>query len=126
MACWKAASITLRVELRNFFTMELVNIWAADKDATIKHLLLLLSLDLSETRYVILDDKNTDSRAVRLAHTDNSGHCIYIYTYGQKSEHYGVHLEYPQLDNINPGDAIETYDDLNYNQLLELLRNQFM
>ena len=43
-----------------------LNIWAFEKDLSIKHLLLLLRDDLPRASYLILDEADTDSRAVRL------------------------------------------------------------
>ena len=109
--------------------MEL-NIWACNKDISIKHLLLLLREEFSESAYHILDTNETDARSVRLGNPDDSGYSIYIYTYGQEQDHYGVHLEYRNSEYINTvdniaKDTVEIFDGLSYNNLLDLLQVHF-
>ena len=104
--------------------MEL-NIWACEKDNSIKHLLLLLREEFSESAYHIIDSQKTDAKSVRLGSPDDPGHSIYIYTYGQEPDNYGVHLEYTNKDDANAKDTLEIFDNLSYQHLLELLKVHF-
>lgn len=104
--------------------MEL-NIWACEKDISIKHLLLLLREEFSETAYHIIDPQETDAKSVRLGSPDDLGHSIYIYTYGQETNQYGVHLEYTNQDDARAKDTLEIFDGLSYQNLLDLLKVHF-
>jgi len=102
-----------------------LNIWACNKHNSIKHLLLLLREEFSETSYRILDTNNTNARSVRLGSPNDEGYSIYIYTYGQEQDRYGVHLEYPNKKDISAKDTLEAFDDLSYQNLLDLLKVHF-
>lgn len=100
------------------------NIWACAKDVDIKHLLLLLQEEFAEPPYHIGSDDNTDARAIRLQHPDGD-YAMYIYTYGQQPGKYGVHLEYANDLDRRVSDTLEVFDDLDYAQLLALIKVQF-
>lgn len=102
-----------------------LNIWSVAKDVSIKHLLLLLREDFPAIPQHILDHHETDVKAVRLGNPDDPGHSIYIYTYGQGPDRYGVHLEYNNTGETETKDTVEVFDNLSYKSLVELLRMQF-
>jgi hypothetical protein len=105
-----------------------MNIWALDKDISIKHLLLLVDGAIPALTYQLDTNDGLDSKAVRLTSNDASV-SVYIYTYGQDHERYGVHLEYPDVANRNTGTSPvdplgEEYDNLSFAQLLSILQVQ--
>jgi len=102
-----------------------MNIWALKKDARIKRVLLLLSEQLGAQRFVINETAVMANDAVRLSANDDSGFSIYLYTYGQAQNHYGVELEYPQQTEIGMSQPVETQDNLSFQQLLNLLQMHF-
>ena len=102
-----------------------LNIWSCDKDNSIKHLLLLLREEFSETSYRFIDPDETDAKSVRLGSPEEGGYSVYIYTYGQEQDRYGVHLEYPNKDNTNAKDTMEIFDNLSYQNLLDILKVHF-
>jgi len=101
-----------------------VNIWALDKDNTIKHLLLMLSHELGTHAFYLIDTETLHHKSVRIGSSHSEG-SAYIYTYAQAEERYGVHLEYPFHTELNLSDQEEMYDDLDYKSLLEMLKVHF-
>lgn len=101
----------------------MVNLWALRKHASIKQMLLLLSDRLSG--FEISDADTVPEKAIRLTPADDPGFSIYIFTYGQNSGRYGVHLEYPPQPDGLAGQAIEELEDLDFEQLAELLQTHF-
>lgn len=97
-----------------------INLWALDKDSTIKHLLLLLRQDMGPDSFEVLDVNQLNYQSIRLGakHTPAT---VYLYTYGQRKERYGLHLEYPRFEESNVSELEEIYEDLNYDKLLEIL-----
>jgi hypothetical protein len=102
-----------------------LNIWALDKDISIKHLLLLLLQERIDVSCYIHDEHDMDSRAVRLSNPEEPGYSVYIYTYGQDHEKYGVHLEYANIDDSTVKDTVEEFDNISFDRLVELLKVQF-
>ena len=126
-ACWKQENIIWKVSnlpVTSCCDMEL-NIWALDKDISIKHLLLLLLEERIDVSYYLHDEHDTDSRAVRLSNPREAGYSVYIYTYGQVHEKYGVHLEYANIDDSTVNDSVEVFDNISFERLVELLKVQF-
>lgn len=102
-----------------------MNIWAYEKDISIKHLLLLLQIEFTGIPYHIQEARITTNRSVRLCNPNDNEHSIYIYTYGQEQGRYGVHLEYANQRNRTISDIIEVFDNLTYEQLVDLIKVQF-
>lgn len=96
-----------------------MNIWSADKDSSIKHVLLLLESRFGSSGYEIDFQTKTDSKAIYLNHRDAKGMKAYLYTLTQKPEHYGVQLEFPATDSANP--FFETYENLTFDALANIL-----
>lgn len=103
-----------------------MNIWALDKDLSIKHLLLLLEEVLSGYSYQIINSDNIDKRAIRLSIPDDSTTTVYIFTYGQEPDKYGVHLEYTEEPNQYLNNTVEVYDNMSFDHLVQLLKVQFI
>ena len=98
-----------------------MNIWSLDKDISIKHLLLMLRQSLSDELYEIVIGEET-SKAIRLRNKNDNSLSVYIYTYGQDEERYGVHLEYPELDESNVNNTLEIYENLKYSSLSQVIK----
>lgn len=98
-----------------------MNIWALDKDLTIKHLLLLLAQEFGTRDTFLLDVEQLHPKAVRIGSTASPA-TAYIYTYGQAEHRYGLHLEYPHNDEGNISEQEDMYEDVGFEKLLEMLR----
>lgn len=98
-----------------------MNIWALDKDESIKLLLLLLSQQLGNESFVIDDRQDLDPRAVRILKSDKKGISAYLYTYGQDADTYGVHLELPVHGERNRSNDIEVYEGISIERLIDML-----
>lgn len=99
-----------------------MNIWALDKDISIKHLLLLLSDCIGSQRFVISLEPALDDMAIRIHKPDEPDISAYLYTYGQDEAHYGVHLEFPLLTATETGKTVEMQEDLDFDQLVDVLQ----
>lgn len=99
-----------------------MNIWALDKDLSIKHVLLLLSESLGKQSFGIRDESELGAMAISVYKLDEADMSAYIYTYGQDEERYGVHLEYPPLAETALSKSIEMQEDLDFEQLLAVLQ----
>lgn len=72
----------------------------------------------------LVDSVDEDLRAVRLVNPEDPCISVYVYTYGQDEEHYGAHIEYPDLKETKSSDTLEIYDNLGFYPLVELLKTE--
>lgn len=100
-----------------------MNIWALEKDQSIKHLLLRLQSHLGAMQFVIEDQKGIHSRSVFLQHIYYTGLRAYIYTLAQQPNRYGIHLEYPDL--ATEGNIIGVYENITLKSLVDMLAVHF-
>jgi len=98
-----------------------MNIWALDKDFRIKHLLILLQHNFGDNSFEVISEIQ-EKQAVRLIKINDNSLSVYIYTYGQNDDHYGVHLEYPNFSETNYSDTLDIYDNVNYETLCGLVQ----
>lgn len=98
-----------------------VNIWASNKDISIKHLLLMLADQFEEGSYQIVESSLDDERAIRLTNPLATGAQLYIFTYGQQEECFGVHIEYPNLVETNYSDTLQIHENISFDALVDLL-----
>jgi hypothetical protein len=98
-----------------------MNIWALEKDESIKLLLLLLTEQLGQNNFLIDESQELDPRAIRLLKADEQGISAYLYTYGQEPEHYGVHLELPVLVERSRSDDMEIHEGIHLERLVDML-----
>lgn len=98
-----------------------INFWGLKKDISIKHLLLLLQQDMGKDSFTLLSVSNLDDQSIRLG-CRHSPATAYVYTYGQRSERYGLDLEYPVNAENNISELEVNYEDLRYDWLLEILK----
>jgi len=102
-----------------------VNIWAIEKDNSIKLLLLLVTEALSADNFHISENHNLDVRSVRLFKKDDSLISAYIYTYGQLEERYGLHLEFPFHNEMDISSSMDIYEGISFKTLVDLLSVHF-
>lgn len=98
-----------------------MNIWALDKDVSIKHLLLMLQRTFGEDSLELVITQEVD-KAIRLYKRGDSTLSVYIYTYAQEPEYYGIHLEYPDLKETSSNNTLDIYDNVDYDNLCNLLQ----
>ena len=98
-----------------------MNIWTLEKDTSVKHLLLLLAQQFQDGCYDIIDNPSDDKRAIRLTNPRATNAQLYIFTYGQQEERYGVHIEYPDLKETNYRDTIDIHDNISFDQLVSII-----
>jgi hypothetical protein len=99
----------------------IMNIWASKKDTSIKHLLLLLQHEFKPGAYEIIDAPADNERAVRFTNPQVTDTQVYVYTYGLEEERYGVHIEYPNHEETNYYDTMETQDNIDLAELITIL-----
>ncbi|MDX1811707.1 MAG: hypothetical protein R3240_07165 [Gammaproteobacteria bacterium] len=99
-----------------------MNYWAIDKDFRIKHLLILLSQSLGEKSFSIANNPDENMESVRIINPNDDTLSAYVYTYGQEEECYGVHLEYPDLQETSLNNTLDIYDNVNFASLCELIQ----
>lgn len=98
-----------------------INFWALDKHPSIKALLLMLQHRVGPENILLLDEDKLDNQAVRIAAPGNNGEvAVYIYTYAQRAERYGLDLEFPQLIETGNDDQSIRLDDQGAEKVLRL------
>ena len=98
-----------------------MNIWALNKDTSIKHLLLMLAGHFGQGSYEIVESPLDNERAIRLANPRNADVQLYIFTYGQAEECYGVHIEYPDLQETSYSNTMEIHENISFSQLVRII-----
>jgi len=97
-----------------------MNIWSLEKQNTIKHLLLRLEEAFGKDAFRVVEPHDTHELSVRITPLDESM-TIYIYCYGQRSGHYGVDLEFPTTVGTPVTQDEESYEDVSFPRLVEVL-----
>ncbi|MFO1368303.1 MAG: hypothetical protein U1F46_04840 [Marinagarivorans sp.] len=100
-----------------------VNVWALKKDPNIKSMLLRLQGHLGADRFIIEEDDDLHACGVFLCHTQNADFRAFIFTFGQKPNRYGIHLEYPDL--VTTGGLFEAHENISLKSLVEMLAVHF-
>jgi len=98
-----------------------MNIWATNKDITIKHCLLMLNEVFQPGSVEFIVSKDDDDKAVRLKNPLIPDTQIYIFTYGQEEGLYGVHIEFPNLQETSYSDTMEIYENVTFESLVDIL-----
>lgn len=98
-----------------------MNIWALHKDESIKLLLLLLRDQLGPGSFVVLENEELHPRAIRLAKNDDPSISAYLYTYGQPSGTYGIHLELPDHADATVSSDMEIHEAVHLDRLADML-----
>lgn len=101
-----------------------MNIWAIDKDISIKLLLILLDEKINLEQLSIVQAVALNSKAIRFSDPLIEDLCAYIYSYGQVQDHYGVQLEYPRYET-SQFYTTETFEEVTLTRLVDLLTVHF-
>ena len=101
------------------------NIWALDKEQAIKHLLLMLTANLGGSCVEILDRRDGDPRAITLCSPDDNDIQAYISRHGQDQGKFGIHLAFPDRDDISPTDTEIICENVSLEQAIEMLAIHF-
>lgn len=101
-----------------------MNIWAINKDISIKLLLLTLEekFDLKNIELLITDD--VEDKSIRISDNGMMGLSAYIYSFAQQQGNYGVHLEYPAKADSQPFD-MEIFEELSLERVIDVLSIHF-
>ena len=91
-----------------------MNVWAIDKDTSLKLLLLELVHRLGENALAI-NTQETHFQAIELCALDDPKLAAYIYTFAQAPNRYGIDLKYPiahhniigEHENLPPENIID-------------------
>ena len=99
-----------------------MNVWALDKDNAIRRLLHALVDRFGTDAFVMSERWEKDENAVGIYQPDEESMLAYIFTYGQETGRYGLHLEYPAANDLGTTTMIENID---ISHLIELLQAHF-
>ncbi len=99
-----------------------MNVWALDKDNAIRRFLLTLVGLYGPETFAMSRRWEKDESAVGIYQPGEEPYLAYIFTYGQKTGRYGLHLEYPDMDNTS---VQATAENLDLKHLIELLKAHF-
>jgi len=100
-----------------------MNIWGLNKDNAIRRLLHALLDRFGPDAFAISGRWENDESAVGLYQPDEESMLAYIFTYGQETGRYGLHLEYPGVNGL--GDSMQMIEGIGLNHLIELLQAHF-
>lgn len=95
-----------------------INIWALPKSNALKQLLLALHERLGEGSFALLQQKD-GPLAVTLCQPGCPDIRAYVYIYGQEQRHFGLHLEFPDVNELPLQPAI--HEGLSQSQVLQAL-----
>lgn len=102
-----------------------MNIWILNKHKHIKLLLLNLQKHLGNDHFQMVNSEYDDFFAIELVKPDQPEVRAYIYIYGQQHHYYGIHLEYPWLDENSIDDVLQDYEDLSIKKIITILASHF-
>jgi hypothetical protein len=98
-----------------------MNIWALDKAAELKVLLLLLQDRLAPEAWAMAREAADDSQSVHIQSLDEPALTAYISLHGQPAGLFGVHLEYPIEEGMCRFDNTQIAENLDEEKALDLL-----
>ncbi len=100
----------------------MLNFWAIEKDVSIKLLLIVLGDNLGVENFRVADNRQLDTRAVRIYKKDDELVSAYVYSYGQGEGRYGIHLEYPFHDDADILSNDDIREGMDLDDIVQLLR----
>ena len=98
-----------------------MNIWASKKDIDIKHLLLMLTERFQPNSFEIIDSPSDNEKSIRMGNIALTDTQLYVFTYGQDTDLYGVHIEYPNRLETNYNDTLEIYENISFSTLVNIM-----
>lgn len=99
-----------------------MNVWALNKDNAIRRLLHRLLERFGADAFAMSGRWEKDECAVGIFQPGEESMLAYIFTYGQEAGRYGLHLEYPGVNDLSTATMMENID---LEQLIELLKAHF-
>jgi len=102
-----------------------MNYWAINKDNAIKRALLALEERFGPGAFTMSSRWDGDVKAVGLFQPGEDALLAYIYTHGQASGKYGVHLEYPGTNGNPLANLTEMTENVDLEHLIGLLTAHF-
>ena len=97
-----------------------MNVWAINKTLSIKHFLVELVHRYGENLFA-LHEHPEQYQVVEIYLIANPQLSVYVYTFAQAPEKYGVDLKYPLTEN----NIIGENENLNLEQLLSIITIHF-
>ncbi len=95
-----------------------MNVWAIDKDASLKVLLIELVHRYGENT-ILLNELEQHQQAIEIFTPDHPKLRAYIYTFGQSAGHYGIDLKYPIVTHNIVGEN----EDQSLAQIMSILES---
>lgn len=96
----------------------MLNVWAIDKDAPLKVLLIELVHRYGEN-VILLNNAEQHSQAIEIFTPEQPKLRAYIYTFGQQAERYGIDLKYP----IAAHNIVGENEEQSLEQILSILES---
>ena len=81
----------------------------------------MLAEQFQPESYQIVESLMDDDRAIRLANPPATTAQLYVFTYGQEEGCYGVHIEYPDLQETNYNDTLEIRENVSFSSLVSIM-----
>ena len=101
----------------------LMNVWSLNKDNAIRRILHILVDRCGPDAFSLSVRWENEKSAVGIFQPGEESIFAYIFTYGQEKGRYGLHLEYPGVDNL--GTSTQMIENIELNNLIELLEMHF-
>ncbi|EIJ41396.1 hypothetical protein BegalDRAFT_0477 [Beggiatoa alba B18LD] len=98
-----------------------MNVWALNKTEDIKKLLIMLTSQLGKEAFELSERWQDDLSAVGLCKRGDPSLIAYIYTHGQETDRYGIHLLYPDLPDVDTRGIIDAKENVKFEQLVDLI-----
>ena len=102
-----------------------MNYWAINKDNAIKCALIVLEDRFGPGSFALSGRWERDAKAIGLFLPGDEHLLAYIYTHGQSSGKYGLHLEYPGPDGNPAANLTEMCENIDLEHLIGLLAAHF-
>jgi hypothetical protein len=97
-----------------------MNVWAINKAIPLKLLLLELVHRYGENM-LALNNQEQHFQAIDLCTLNDPSLSVYIYTFGQVADHYGIDLRYP----ISVHNIVGENENLTLDQIIEIISIHF-
>lgn len=101
-------------------TASVKNLWTLDKHPSIRAILIMLQHEVGPEGFMLLDEEDLNEKAVRIITPYNQRElAVYIYSYAQREERYGLDLEFPYLIETRADDQTIRLNDLTALEVVE-------
>lgn len=103
----------------------MTNVWSLPKSESIKLLLLVLQQQLGHDSFCIESEEDNGVFAIMLVKPDQPDVRCYVYSHGQRENHYGIHLEYPRFAENKYIETLQAYENLSMTQIVDTVAIHF-